>query len=145
MPKGELFINKNEAGVWNDAYEKWGLSMTDKGLSALMTPAGNKEYIIDDCRLDDGKRYILGNERVDARTVTLPCHITARNKEEFFRKYNEFCEILKGGELNIKTKYQEGIVYKCVYISCTQFTQFRQEMAHFSLKLVEQNPNDRSE
>lgn len=143
MPKGELFINKDENGDWKDAYLNWGLSMTDMGLSALMTPAPNKEYISSCSRSSHGKRVITTNARVDSRSLTLPVHISAKTKEQFFENYNSFCRELEKGDLVIKTRYSQN-VYKCVYQGCSQFTQFVQEMAHFTLKLEEPNPKDRS-
>lgn len=144
MPKGELFINKDANGVWQDAYELWGLSMSDMGLSVLMAPPPSKEYIVNDSRLENGKRYITSNARVSSRDLTLPIHIKASSKEKFYEYYLAFCEELKKSSLHIKTKYTDDI-YKCVYISCSQYSQFMQCMAHLSLKLVEPNPTDRSE
>ena len=43
MPQEELFINGK------DAYTTWGISMDDTALSALMTPAPNKEFIEKAC------------------------------------------------------------------------------------------------
>lgn len=42
---GELFINGR------DAYSTWGISMDDTSLSALMTPAPNKEFILNSATL----------------------------------------------------------------------------------------------
>lgn len=143
MPAGELFI-KDTSGLWQDTYEKWGMSMSDTALSKLMTPAPNKEYIENASRLEHGKRVIV-NAKVDARKLSLPFHITANDKDLFFERYYALCQILESGNIWIKTKYQPNVVYKCVYINCTQFSQFVQQMAHFTLNLEEPNPKDRSE
>lgn len=143
MPKGELYI-KDLGGNWTDAYTEWGLSMSDTGLSSLMTPAPNKEYITDESRLEHGKRIIV-DAKIDSRSLTLPVHITANSKEEFFERYGRFCEILAGGNIVLKTRFQPNIVYKCVYVNCSGFSQFVQEMAHFTLKLEEPNPTDRTD
>ena len=144
MPKGELFINKDAGGNWQDAYELWGLSMTDMGLSALMTPAANKDYIVNESRLEHGKRVSTRNAKVKSRDLNLPVHFTAKDRDSFFKAYYEFCGELKKGDIIIKTKYSPD-VYKCVYKSCPQFSQFMQCMAHFTLKLEEPNPTDRVE
>ena len=143
MPKGELFINKNANGDWQDAYINWGLSLSDTGLSVLMTPPSHKEYISDDSRLENGKRVIV-DVKLASRSLSLPVHITASSKELFYQRYLSFCEELKKGELQIMTKYQPEVVYRCVYIDCKQYSQFRQQMAHFSLTLDEPNPANRS-
>ena len=137
MPVGELFINGK------DAYLEWGVSMDNTSLSALITPAPNKAVIANKSRLEHGKRLITSNVMVDERDLTLQINLTARNKEEFFKRYIAFCDELAKGLLLIKTKYQPNIVYKTVYNSCTQFSQFIREIASFSLKLTEPNPKDR--
>lgn len=146
MPKGELYINwvdRNGEKVWNDAYERWGISFDQTALSTLMTPSPNKSYIENKSRLEDGKRVIVHNPKVDERSVTLTFNLTAKDEGQFFERYNSFCEELAKGELHIKTKYQKGVVYKMVYESCTQFAQLIREIAKFSLKLTEPNPTDR--
>ena len=134
----ELFINGK------DAYTEWGISMDASSLSALMTPAPNKELIENKSRLEHGKRVITSNPKKDERDLTLTINLTARNEVQFFDRYASFCEELETGVLNISTCYQPGIVYKTIYLSCSQFTQFVRGIANFSLKLNEPNPKDRS-
>ena len=138
MPKGELFINGK------DAYVTWGISMDTSSLSALMTPAPNKDYIRNESRLEDGSRLIYDNPRKGERDLTLSLNLTAKNEDDFFSRYISFCEELEGGVLEISTRYQPDIVYKTVYKSCSQFTQFMRGMAKFSLKLLEPNPTNRN-
>ena len=138
MPKGELFINNK------DSYDSWGISMDTSSLSALMTPAPNKEFIENKSRLEHGKRIITANPKMDERNLTLTIHLTAKDEDDFFEKYNNFCKELATGILNIKTKYQPNIMYRTVYLSCNQFTQFMRGIAKFSLRLVEPNPQNRS-
>ena len=137
--KGELFINGK------DAYTEWGVSMDTSSLSALMTPAANKDLPENKSRLEHGKRVITDASiiKIDERQFTLTINLTAKNEVEFFTRYNSFCEELATGRLNIYTKYQPGVVYKTIYKSCNQFTQFMRGIAHFSLKLEEPNPKDR--
>ena len=78
---------------------------------------------------------------MDERNLTLTINLTAKNEDDFFEKYNSFCQELATGILNIKTKYQPNIMYRTVYLSCNQFTQFMRGIAKFSLKLVEYNPS----
>lgn len=136
--KGELFINEK------DAYTTWGISMESTSLSALMTPAPMKAFVENSSRLEHGKRVITSNPKVDERNITLEIHLTAKDKDSFFSKYLSFCEELTTGVLNIRTKYQPTVVYKTVYLSCSQFSQFMQGIAKFSLRLCEPNPKDRS-
>lgn len=138
--KGELFINGK------DAYIEWGISMDTSALSALMTPAPNKDLPENKSRLEHGKRIIIESSLVkkDERNLNLTINLTAKNEDDFFLKYNSFCEELATGKLNINTKYQPNVMYRTIYRSCTQFTQFMRGIAHFSLKLDEPNPTDRN-
>lgn len=136
--KNELIINGK------DAYTTWGISMDTSSLSALMTPPPMKEFIENKSRLEHGKRIITSNPKIDERNITLTFNLTAKNEEQFFSRYNSFCEELAIGVLNIKSKYQPDVVYKTIYLSCNQFTQFMRGIAKFSLKLIEPNPKDRS-
>lgn len=138
MALGEFYINGK------DCYTTWGISMDTSSLSALMTPAPLKEFIENKSRLEHGKQVLTSSPKIDERSITLTFNLTAKTEEEFFSRYNSFCEELKTGVLNITTKYQPGIVYKTIYVSCNQFTQFMRGIAKFSLKLIEYNPADRN-
>ena len=52
MLKGQLYINGK------DAYITWGIFLDETALSALMTPAPNKEFISNKYRSKDGKSVI---------------------------------------------------------------------------------------
>lgn len=136
--KEELFINGK------DAYTTWGISMDNTALSDLMTPPSNKALIEYESRLEHGKRVVIANPRKDARNLTLQINLTASDEGEFFKRYNSFCDELATGALEIETKYQPDVVYKTIYQSCSQFSQFMRGIGKFSLKLYEPNPNDRT-
>lgn len=138
MEAGEFYINGK------DTYTTWGISMDTSSLSSLMTPPPMKEFIENKSRLEHGKRVVTSNPKVDERSLTLTFNLTAKSEEQFFARYNSFCEELATGVLHIKSKYQPNVVYKTIYISCNQFTQFMRGIAKFSLRLVEPNPKDRS-
>lgn len=137
MP-GELFINGK------DAYITWGITMDETSLSALMTPAPNKALIENKSRLEDGKRVITSSPKKDERNLTLQINITAPDKDTFFARYDSFCDELDKGILEIKTKYQPNVVYRTIYISCSQFSQFMRGIGKFVLKLNEPNPKNRN-
>lgn len=138
MPAGELFINGK------DAYTTWGISMDNTSLSSLMTPAPNKEFIENKSRLEHGKRVITSNPRKDERDLTLQINLTASNEDSFFARYDSFCEELETGCLDIRTKYQPTVMYRTIYLSCQQFSQFMRGVGKFILKLNEPNPKNRS-
>lgn len=136
--KDELCINGK------DAYTTWGISMNETSLSDLMAPPANKAFIENDSRLQHGKRVIVADPKMDERNLTLQINLTASGEEQFFERYHNFCKELATGALCIKTKYQPDIVYKMIYLSCSQFSQFMRGIGKFSLKLNEPNPNDRT-
>lgn len=139
MPKGELFINKK------DAYATWGVSMNDTALSALMTPAPIKTLVENTNRMQHGKRVLVSNVRQDARELTVTFNLTARTADEFIKRYSAFCtDVLMAGKIDIQTAYQPDLEYHCIYVSCTQFSQYQQGIGMFVLKLVEPNPSFRT-
>lgn len=141
MPKGQLKINNV------DVYEKYGISMDNNALSTLMTPPALKNWVTNEVREEHGTQYLIEESlpRYSKRDLSLTFNLVASNEDEFFSRYAAFCtEILATGIINICTKFQPNIVYRCVYESCSQFTQFRREMAQFQLKITEINPSDRA-
>lgn len=137
---GHLYFNDK------DAWTRYGIILATNGLSALMTPPPLKDWITNDVRTEHGVRYAKNiAPKMAARELTLPIQLVAKDEAEFAAKYALFCrEILEGGVINISTKWEPGKVYKCVYQSCSQFTQFIQQIATFGLGLVEPNPDDRN-
>lgn len=139
MIQGELFIN----GL--DAWVTWGIFMDDTSISALMTPAGTKDFVRNTSRLEDGTRYVTLNPRLKERDVTLALQLYAPTRTEFLSRYNQFCDqVLASGVVNIETRHQSGVVYKCLYNSCTQYKQYLNRIAKFQLKLTEPDPTDRT-
>lgn len=135
---GDLFIN----GV--DAYERYGISLEPSGVSELMTPPSMKEVIENKSRLQHGVRTLNVNPRIEAREITVPMHINARDTDSFLKKYALFCdEVLSIGQMVISTRYQQGVYYKFIYVSCSQFSEFMLSYAAFSLKMREPDPTDR--
>lgn len=139
MIQGELYINGY------DAWTTWGIFMDDSSISALMTPAATKDFPSNKSRLEDGTRYITSNVRLKERDINLSLQLYAATREQFYERYAAFCsQVLATGLVNITTKYQDGVVYKCIYNSCSQYRQFMGKIAKFSLKLTEPDPTDRS-
>lgn len=139
--KGELYING-----W-DAYNKWGAVLADTSLSALMTPAPLKSYITNECAASNGivvANAPLAMPKVDSRTVQLTIFLYASTKDAFYANYDSFVAELQKGKVQIKTKYQPDTVYKLLYESCSQFSQFNGKLAKLTLRMTEPNPTDRN-
>ena len=136
--KGELYINGQ------DAWTTWGIGMDSGSLGTLMAPPSLKDFVSNESRLEDGRQYIVTNARVKERELTLRLSLYAPTARLFFDRYVSFCkDVLETGIMNINTKYQQGVVYHCIYQSCSQYTQYRGKVAKFALKLIEPNPFDR--
>lgn len=134
---GDLKIN----GL--DAFSKWGISLQQTALTELMTPAPNKDYITSEARLENGTRYIV-NPNVGERDVTLLVNLIAKDEETFLTNYSSFCEELAKGKIEIWTRWQPDVKYRLLYKSCSQYSQFLQGLAKFTLKMVEPNPKNRA-
>ncbi len=138
MPAGELYINDQ------DAYTTWGVSFEDGALSALMTPPSMKDVIVNESRLEHGKRRMNLIPRMQERELTLPFHLVASNKTQYLQRYAAFVNEITGNEyVDIRTSYQVGVTYRCIYVSCSQFSQFIDGLAKFTLKVIEPNPYER--
>lgn len=137
MPAGQLYINGH------DAYTTWGVSLSDGAKAVLMQPVSLKERVSNESRLEHGKRYINTMLKKDSREFTLEMHMTSKSWSDYLTKYAAWNNLLMGGELNIRTSWQSGVVYKCLYVSCAQFAEYA-GLAKFALRLIEPNPNDRS-
>ncbi|MCI8997673.1 MAG: hypothetical protein HFJ95_01600 [Muribaculaceae bacterium] len=137
---GELFIN-NE-----DARKTYGIIFGEDSLTALMTPPPVKPYIENKSALVHGKQVLNDEDnppKLDERDVQLTFYLHAKNREQFLERYQKFTTMLQKGKVDIRTKYQPGTTYHCLYISCAQFSQFNGRLAKFVLKLNEPNPKDR--
>lgn len=130
-----------------DAKKTWSIVFDSSAISALMTPAGMKDYIENSSRNEHGKKIITNENtaKVDYRSLTLTFSLYANSEEDFFTRYSSFCdEIQKTGELTLILSVQPTVAYKLIYKSCSQFTQYNNKLANFSMKCEEPNPKDRT-
>lgn len=135
---GDLTINGK------DAYTTWGVFLEDGALSALMTPAPLKSFIENSVAGEHGKQIFAQNPKVDERTISMAVCIKADTETQFMIRYKAFVTELQSGILEIKTKYEPDVVYRCTYLSCQQFSQFVRRLGKFVLRLSEPNPMNRS-
>lgn len=139
--RGECYINNK------DAHDEWGLILGETSFTALLTPAPVKGYVQNKSALIHGKQVLSGKEnppKIDERDLQLVFAIKAKNLTEFMSRYISFVSELEKGIIDLRTKYQPGVVYHLLYMSCQQFTQFNGRLAKFVLKLNEPNPKNRT-
>jgi hypothetical protein len=84
-----------------------------------------------------------GEAKVDERDITLFVQLYATSRDDMFKKLIAFKKELKKRRINIRTKYEKDVVYRCDYKSCKQFKSYFKGMATFSLTLNEPNPANR--
>lgn len=139
--KGECFINGKDAQL------TWGIALGNTSLTTLITPAPVKDYVKNKSAILDGASVICNEHvhpMVDERNIQLVFYLKAKNMNEFMSRYISFVSELEKGIIDLRTKYQPGVVYHLLYMSCQQFTQFNGRLAKFVLKLNEPNPKNRT-
>lgn len=125
-----------------DAYTKWGVVFGDGSLNALMTPAPVKAAIENKSRIIDGKQ-VIPSGKLDARDVSLTLYIRAENQTQFNQRLAAFITAIRQGIITLKTKFEPEVVYRLMYLSCTQFTQCRGRLGKFVVRFNEPNPVNR--
>ena len=151
MPAGELYIktantispqdttDPNETDGWVDAFKAWGLSMEDEGLGRLIAPDPHKPPVTNKNATAHGAHIVTGIGLLDEVTISLPVHITAVSRAQFWQRFAAFCEVLQAGGISVKTCYQPSVTYDFTYQACQNFSEFMQEMAKFDLILYKNN------
>lgn len=138
--KNELTINGY------DAYTKWGASMLQGSLAALMTPAPIKQIISNESRVAHGKEVYIKETYLDSREVSLQFSITGKTPSQFNDNYTSFVEELQKGYIDIEVSRHDQETYHLIYNSCSQFaltmTSARCQ-AKITVKFTEFNPYDR--
>lgn len=143
MPAYQLYITAG--GTEYDAYTEWGVSLSDTAIATLMAPCAKKDDIVNESRLEHGKRHASAGNYLQERELSLPIHLSQRSKTAYMTKYIAFRNFLHGNEnFTIRTSHESGVVYHVRYVSCTQFTQFINGMAKLMLRVVEPNPGNRT-
>ena len=140
-------FTQNNSGQWVDAYKEWGLSFSETSLSALMTPAPNKSNVENKSRLLNGKQVStnMSLRKKDERDINIEMHITAANKTAFMQRYDRVCSYLFDyGRMEVINGYIPTKVYRLDYLNCSQFKQFMQQIAKFTLRVNEPDPTNRS-
>ncbi len=136
---GKLYINGD------DAWTTWGVGLEDGSLGELMAPPALKAPIVNESRLEDGKRYYMEDtQRLDERTITLVFFLIAGNITDYITNYRSFISALAAGEVTLQTDSEPDTYYHLIYGSCSQFRQFFGGMARIAVKFIEPNPSNRT-
>lgn len=138
MSDVDLIINGRNART------SWGVVTTVNTLGTLLAFPALKEMPEFTSRLESGSRIDTENPLPDAREITLELQLTAATPEDFYSRLEAFRLELMKGAFTLSTSDRPGTIYRMVYRSCPQFTQFRRGMAVLGLKVAEPDPGNRS-
>lgn len=134
----DLIINDKNARL------TWGVITTPNTLSTLLAPGPLKGYISNNSNLEDGTRYDPENVKVGERDLNLEIQMIADSPAQFYNRHFEFCEELSKGKIKLQIDELPYHVFRFIYRSCPQYTQFNRGIATLALKLTEPNPKKRS-
>lgn len=136
--KGDLLINNK------DAWETWGIVMGEGFINSILSPAGNKDFIENESRLEDGKRVLYVNPKVQARDVTLTFNISGQNQTDYLTKYNLFINELHQGKMKIGIPIL-NMAFTLTHQKSTSFAVSKtRTFSKLSVKFEEPNPTERT-
>ena len=93
---GDLYINGN------DAWGTYRVAMGEGFIQTLLTPAGNKDFIENESRLENGKRVVFNNPKVASRDLTLTFNIHGDTQKEYMLNYKAFVAVLQQGKVVLR-------------------------------------------
>ena len=134
---GDLYINSQ------DAWGQWKVAMGSGFIENLLVPAGNKGFIENESRLENGKRVITTNPKVASRDVTLTFNIHGDSTSEYLSNYAAFVAILQAGAVKIRVP-AINMTFNLIYKKSNSFNIGRTRMdSSLAVKFEEPNPTDR--
>lgn len=134
----DLLINNR------DALATWGVRMGDGFIEAIYAPLPMKEVIENKSRLQDGKRVIIENRKIDERDLTLTFTLQGSSPSDYTTKYKSFLDEIAKGEFTIKIPALGEEVYHLYYIRSASFGFNPSRIfSKISVKLNEPNPANR--
>lgn len=135
---GDLLINNK------DAYTMWGVNMGDGFIEAIYSPLPMKDVIENKSRLQDGKRVIIENRKVDERDLTLTFTLKGASPSDYIAKYKAFLDEITKGEFAVKVPELGEEVYHLYYLRSQSFGfNIARTFSKISVKLNEPNPANR--
>lgn len=110
----------------------------------LLLPAGNKEFIENESRLENGKRVITTNPKVASRDVTLTFNMHGDSASEYLSNYAAFVAVLQSGTVRIRVP-SINMTFNLIYKKSSSFNIGRARMdSSLAVKFEEPDPTNRS-
>ncbi len=134
---GDLYINSQ------DAWATWKVAMGNGFIENLLVPAGLKEFIENESRLENGKRVITTIPKVSSRDVTLTFNIHGDTTTEYLSNYAAFVAILQAGTVKIRVP-AINMTFNLIYKKSSSFNIGRARMdSSLAVKFEEPDPTNR--
>lgn len=134
---GDLYINSQ------DAWSTWKVAMGDGFIENLLLPAGMKDFIENESRLENGKKVVFNSPKVASREVTLTFNIHGDTTSEYISNYKAFVSALQAGKVTVRVP-AVGMTFTLVYKKSTSFALGRSRMnSRLAVKFEEPDPTDR--
>lgn len=135
---GDLIINDK------DAFDTWGVNMGDGFIDSIYAPNSLKGFVENKSRLEDGKRVIINNPKIDERDITLTFVISGSSSLDYTQKYRSFKSEIEKGSVDIKVPVLGGEVYRLVFQKSTSFSlNLNRTASKLTCKFNEPNPANR--
>lgn len=131
---GDLYINGN------DAWGTYRVAMGEGFIQTLLTPAGNKDFIENESRLENGKRVVFNNPKVASRDLTLTFNIHGDTQEEYMLNYKAFVAVLQQGKVVLRVPDLD-MTFTLVHKRSLSFALDRNRLnSRLSVKFEEPDP-----
>lgn len=134
---GDLYINGN------DAWGMYRVAMGEGFIQTLLTPAGNKDFIENESRLENGKRVVFNNPKVASRDLTLTFNIHGDTQEGYMLNYKAFVAVLQQGKVVLRVPDLD-MTFTLVHKRSSSFALDRNRLnSRLSVKFEEPDPTSR--
>ena len=134
---GDLYINGN------DAWGTYRVAMGEGFIQTLLTPAGIKDFIENESRMENWKRVVFNNSKVASRDLTLTFNIHGDTQEEYMLNYKAFVAVLQQGKVVLRVPDLD-MTFTLVHKRSSSFALDRNRLnSRLSVKFEEPDPTSR--
>lgn len=130
-----------------DALATYGVVFPDTSLNQLMNFAPLKPYITNTSAKIDGIQVLSTGQhtpRVDKQDYNLVFYLYGSNLSEFNQRRDALEAVMRAGAFTLWVAERPTCLYRLIYNSSSQFTQYNGRLAKFTLRVEEPNPNNRA-
>lgn len=126
-----------------DAWETWGVNMSDGFLETIATPPPAKPLLENKSSREHGKQVLAEKMLLEERDINLTISVEGATQSQYLQRYEDFLTELQKGVTIIKVPIlKKG--YKVTYSNSSKLLlNIDITFGKFTLKFNEPNPNDR--